>query len=105
MARAPDSPRKASSAKAPALPPSMRERVPFLLYRAAETSHSLANTMLAEIAFLVHPTDSGRLAKLDAVRILDEQQHRFLEPLTIAERRVGAGLLRRLYEGIASGPA
>src|SRR5258706_11628903 len=141
MARAPDSPRKASSAKAPALPPSMRERVPFLFYRAAETSHSLANTMVAEIAlsapswnpddgdrggpmtqkaladarridrttmvallddlqekgyvtrqrhphdrraFLVRPTDSGRLAKLDAVRILDEQQHRFLEPLTIA---------------------
>jgi MarR family transcriptional regulator, lower aerobic nicotinate degradation pathway regulator len=163
MARAPDSPRKASSAKAPALPPSMRERVPFLLYRAAETSHSLANTMLAEIAlnarqagiltmvtelgpmtqkglgdalridrttmvallddleekgyvtrqrhprdrraFLVRPTDSGRVAKLDAVRILDEQQHRFLQPLTIAERRVLAGLLRRLYEGLASGPA
>jgi MarR family transcriptional regulator, lower aerobic nicotinate degradation pathway regulator len=56
-------------------------------------------------AFLVHPTDSGRLAKLDAVRILDEQQRRFLEPLTIAERRVLAGLLRRLHEGLASGPA
>src|SRR5215469_13048879 len=32
-----------------ALPPSMRDRVPFLLYRAAELSHSLANDMLARI--------------------------------------------------------
>jgi MarR family transcriptional regulator, lower aerobic nicotinate degradation pathway regulator len=162
MARARDSRPEESSAEPPALPPSMRDRVPFLLYRAAETSHSLANAMLAEIglsarqagiltmvtevgpmtqkalgdalridrttmvsllddleekgyvvrqrhphdrrAFLVHPTDSGRLAKLDAVRILDEQQRRFLEPLTIAERRVLAGLLRRLHEGPASGP-
>jgi MarR family transcriptional regulator, lower aerobic nicotinate degradation pathway regulator len=30
-----------------ALPPSMRDRIPFLLYRAAEHSHSLANDMLA----------------------------------------------------------
>lgn len=49
MARAPDSRRKGASAEAPALPPSMRDRVPFLLYRSAETSHSLANAMLAEI--------------------------------------------------------
>jgi DNA-binding MarR family transcriptional regulator len=56
-------------------------------------------------AFLVHPSDSGRLAKVDAVRILDEQQRRFLEPLTMAERRVLAGLLRRLHEGLPSGPA
>ena len=32
-----------------ALPPSMRERVPFLLYRAAEASHGLANSMLGEL--------------------------------------------------------
>src|SRR5215472_6809670 len=31
------------------LPPSMRDRVPFLLYRAAELSHALANDMLARI--------------------------------------------------------
>src|SRR5215467_6125173 len=31
------------------LPPSMRDRVPFLLYRAAELSHYLANDMLARI--------------------------------------------------------
>jgi len=31
------------------LPPSMRDRVPFLLYRAAEHSHALANDMLARI--------------------------------------------------------
>ena len=30
-----------------ALPPSMRDRIPFLLYRAVEHSHSLANDMLA----------------------------------------------------------
>ena len=33
----------------PELPPSMRDRVPFLLYRAAEQSHSLANDMLAPV--------------------------------------------------------
>ena len=31
------------------LPPSMRARVPFLLYRTAQASHVLANQMLAEI--------------------------------------------------------
>lgn len=31
------------------LPPSMRDRVPFLLYRAAEHSHTLANDMLAQV--------------------------------------------------------
>ena len=51
MARAPDSrgPERAPAA-APALPPSMRDRVPFLLYRTSEMSHSLANEMLAEMA-------------------------------------------------------
>ena len=32
-------------------------------------------------AFLVHPTDSGRTAKVAAVSSLDEQQRRFLGPL------------------------
>ena len=32
-----------------ALPPSMRERVPFLLFRTAEASHGLANAMLGEL--------------------------------------------------------
>ena len=156
MARVPDSRRRAPvTAGPPALPPSMRDRVPFLLYRAAEVSHSLANEMLAEIAlsarqagiltlvtelepmtqralgdalridrttmvallddledkgyvarqrhprdrraFLVHPTDSGRAAKIAAVRILDEQQRRFLAPLTPAEREQLAALLTRLH--------
>jgi DNA-binding MarR family transcriptional regulator len=48
-------------------------------------------------AFLVHPTASGRTAKAAAVRILDEQQRRFLAPLTPAERRQLAGLLTRLH--------
>jgi len=133
----------------------MRDRVPFLLYRAAEESHALANQMLADMAlsarqagiltmvtelepmtqkalgealridrttmvallddlegkgyvvrqrhpgdrraFLVHPTDSGRAAKAAAVQILDEQQRRFLAPLTPAERRQLAVLLTRLH--------
>ena len=155
MARAPDrrGPERAPAA-APALPPSMRDRVPFLLYRTSEMSHSLANEMLAEMelsarqagiltmvtelepmtqkalgdalridrttmvtllddledkgylirrrhprdrrAFLVYPTDSGRAAKVAAVRILDEQQRRFLAPLTSAERTQLASLLKRL---------
>ena len=156
MVEAPDSRgRSRGAAEAPALPPSMRDRVPFLLYRASEISQSLANEMLAETAlgarqvgiltmvtelepmtqkalgdalridrttmvtllddledkgyvtrqrhprdrraFLVHPTDSGRRAKIAAVRILDEQQRRFLAPLTLAERTQLADLLKRLH--------
>ena len=156
MVRAPDRRGREGVADGPpALPPSMRDRVPFLLYRAAEISHSLANEMLAEMAlsarqagiltmvtelepmtqkalgdalridrttmvallddleekgyvvrqrhprdrraFLVHPTDSGRAAKVAAVRILDEQQRRFLAPLTHAERSQLAALLTRLH--------
>lgn len=156
MARAPDGRgRKLAAAEPPALPPSMRDRVPFLLYRASQNSHSLANQMLADIAlsarqagiltmvtelepmtqralgdalkidrttmvtllddledkgyvtrqhhprdrraFLVHPTDTGRAAKAAAVRILDEQQRRFLAPLTPPERRQLAALLTRLH--------
>src|ERR1700757_2885859 len=147
--------RQPASAGSPPLPPSMRDRVPFLLYRASQASHSLANQMLAEMAlsarqagiltmvtelepmtqkalgdalridrttmvallddledkgyvarqrhprdrraFLVHPTDTGRAAKVAAVRILDEQQRRFLAPLTPAERRQLAALLTRLH--------
>ena len=137
-----------------ALPPSMRDRVPFLLYRAAEVSHALANQMLARVgltarqvgiltlvtelepttqkalsdmlridrttmvtliddlenrgyvvrrrhprdrrAFLVHPTDSGRAAQREGVAILDEQQERFLAPLSPAERRQLGALVKRL---------
>ena len=155
MVQAPDSRRRERvAADPPALPPSMRNRVPFLLYRASQISHSLANEMLAEMAlsarqvgiltlvtelepmtqkalantlridrttmvallddleakgyvarhrhprdrraFLVQPTDSGRTAKAAAVRILDEQQRRFLAPLTPAERAQLSTLLTRL---------
>jgi DNA-binding MarR family transcriptional regulator len=153
--------RSRAAAEPAALPPSMRDRVPFLLYRAAEESHALANQMLAEMAlsarqagiltmvtelepmtqkalgealridrttmvallddledkgyvarqrhpgdrraFLVHPTDSGRAAKATAVQILDEQQRRFLAPLTPAERRQLAVLLTRLHRRSAAG--
>lgn len=46
-------------------------------------------------AFLVQPTPSGRQAQAAAVRILDEQQRRFLAPLTPAERGQLAGLIKR----------
>ena len=136
------------------LPPSMRDRIPFLLYRAAEQSHSLANDMLARAeltarqvgiltlvierepmtqkalgdllridrttmvsliddlegkgfvarqrhprdrrAFLVWPTESGLAAKVEAIGILDEQQHHFLAPLTAAEQQQLGALLKRL---------
>lgn len=155
MPEATDRPvRHQPAAEPPALPPSMRDRVPFLLYRASQISLSLANEMLAEMAlsarqvgiltmvtefepmtqkalgdalridrttmvallddledkgyvarqrhprdrraFLVHPTGPGRAAKIAAVRILDEQQRRFLAPLTSAERGQLAVLLQRL---------
>jgi DNA-binding MarR family transcriptional regulator len=144
-----------------ALPPSMRDRVPFLLYRAAELSHSLANDMLARIqltarqvgiltlviewepmtqkalgdmlridrttmvsliddlerkgyvvrrrhpqdrrAFLIQPTQSGRAAKVQAIAILDEQQRRFLAPLTSAQREQLGTLLKRLQQPPAPG--
>ena len=157
MVRAPDSRRRErAAADPPALPPSMRDRVPFLLYRASQISQSLANEMLAEMAlsarqvgiltlvtelepmtqkalaealridrtsmvallddledkgyvarqrhprdrraFLVQPTDSGRAAKVAAVGILDEQQRRFLAPLTPAERVQISALLTRLSQ-------
>ena len=159
MARAPSGRGRAHGAAAgpPALPPSMRDRVPFLLYSASQMSHALANQMLATMglsarqvgiltlvtelepmtqkalgdilridrttmvallddledkgyvarerhprdrrAFLVHPTDSGRRAQVRAVRILDEQQERFLAPLTADERLQLAALLKRLHGG------
>lgn len=141
-------------ARSGALPPSMRDRVPFLLFRASAKSIALANQMLAELAlnarqvgiltlvtewepmtqkdlgdvlgidrttmvallddleekgyaarqrhphdrraFLVHPTEAGRRAKVAAVRILDEQQRQFLAPLGVAEREQLAVLLKRL---------
>ena len=155
MAQASDRSGRMQAAAPTQLPPSMRDRVPFLLFRASQASLSLANQMLAEIAlcarqvgiltmvtelepmtqkaladalridrttmvallddleakgyvarqrhprdrraFLVHPTGPGRAAKIDAVRILDEQQQRFLAPLTPAERRQLAVLLKRLH--------
>jgi MarR family transcriptional regulator, lower aerobic nicotinate degradation pathway regulator len=157
MTRTPDSRgRRLAAGEPPTLPPSMRDRVPFLLFRASQASLSLANQMLAGIglcarqagiltmvselepmtqkaladalgidrttmvallddlegkgyvtrqrhprdrrAFLVLPTGSGRTAKVAAVRILDEQQRRFLAPLTPAERGQLADLLTRLHE-------
>jgi MarR family transcriptional regulator, lower aerobic nicotinate degradation pathway regulator len=136
----------------------MRDRVPFLLYRAAEASHALANQMLTAVglaarqvgiltmvsegapmtqkalsdalridrttmvallddlerrgyvqrrrhpgdrrAFLIFPTPQGRRAKAAAVRILDQQQERFLAPLAPAERAVLADMLRRLHGAV-----
>src|SRR5215472_3062960 len=145
---------RAAEPKREGLPPSMRDRVPFLLYRAAELSHSLANDMLARIeltarqagiltlvterepmtqkaladalridrttmvaliddlerkgyvvrqrhprdrrAFLVQPTEPGRAAKAQAIAILDEQQRRFLAPLTTTQRHQLGTLLKQL---------
>jgi DNA-binding MarR family transcriptional regulator len=48
-------------------------------------------------AFLVHPTEAGRAVKTAAIRILDEQQQRYLAPLTPAERQQLGALLKRLH--------
>ena len=132
----------------------MRDRVPFLLFRASAMSMALAAEMLAPTglsarqvgiltmvtelqpmtqkelgdalgidrttmvallddleekghvtrqrhprdrrAFLVQPTESGRTAQVVAVHILDEQQSRFLAPLTPAERSQLGELIKRL---------
>jgi DNA-binding MarR family transcriptional regulator len=46
----------------------------------------------------VQPTQAGRTAKVQAVAILDEQQSRFLAPLTPAEQRQLGDLLKRLQQ-------
>ena len=53
-------------------------------------------------AFLICPTDAGRAAKETAVAILDEQQRRFLAPLTQQERIQLSELLNRLYASARS---
>ena len=140
--------------KREALPPSMRDRTTFLLYRAGELSHSMANDMLAPIrltarqvgiltlvielepmtqkalgdmlgidrttmvtliddlehkgyltrrrhprdrrAFLIEPTGEGRAAKVDAIKILDEQKRRFLAPLTPGQQKQLLALVKLL---------
>ena len=163
MAQVRGSNHPADEAAAPpaTLPPSMRDRVPFLLYRTSQLSLSLANEMLAQLglnarqagiltmvtelepmtqktlgdalridrttmvgllddleskgyvarqrhprdrrAFLVQPTGPGRAAKTAAVRILNEQQRRFLAPLTSSERGQLAALLKKLATSDPSG--
>jgi MarR family transcriptional regulator, lower aerobic nicotinate degradation pathway regulator len=84
----------------PELPPSMRDRVPFLLYRAAEASHALANQMLAQIGLTARKagiltliTESGpmtqkalgtalRIDRTTMVALVDD-----LEARGLAERR------------------
>jgi DNA-binding MarR family transcriptional regulator len=84
----------------PQLPPSMRDRVPFLLYRAAEASHALANQMLAKIGLTARQagiltliTESGpmtqralgttlRIDRTTMVALVDD-----LEARGLAERR------------------
>ena len=143
------------AAQTSGLPPSMADRVPFLLFRAAQASLVLANQMLASVglcarqagiltmvtelgpmtqtglgqalgvdrttmvallddleikgyvqrhrhpgdrrAYLIQPTQAGRTAKAQAVRILDQQQEAFLAGLTRAERGQLAALLKRLH--------
>jgi DNA-binding MarR family transcriptional regulator len=48
-------------------------------------------------AFVIHPTKAGLAAKENAIRILDQQQATFLEPLSPRDRSVLADLLNRLY--------
>jgi MarR family transcriptional regulator, lower aerobic nicotinate degradation pathway regulator len=49
-------------------------------------------------AFLICPTQAGRDLQIAAVRILDEQQRRFLSPLSRDERRTLGALLKRPYD-------
>jgi DNA-binding MarR family transcriptional regulator len=76
------------------LPPSMRTRVPFLLYRTAQASHALANEMLSKIGLTARQvgiltlitehepmtqTALGAELEIDRttmVELLDELEHR-----------------------------
>jgi DNA-binding MarR family transcriptional regulator len=49
-------------------------------------------------AYLVQPTATGHAAKEQAIAILDEQQSRFLAPLTSAQRHQLGALLTRLQQ-------
>ena len=55
-------------------------------------------------AFLVHPTGAGRGAKTAAIQILDEQQRRYLAPLTPTERDQLGALLKRLHTPAEADP-
>jgi DNA-binding MarR family transcriptional regulator len=48
-------------------------------------------------AFRIHPTEAGLVAKAEAIRILDQQQAAFLEPLSNSDRRDLARILNHLY--------
>src|SRR6266516_2635703 len=117
MARARDHRRRHLAATdSPALPPSMRQKA---LGDTLRIDRTTMVTLLDDLedkgyvarqrhprdrrAFLVHPTDSGRAAKVAAVRILDEQQRRFLAPLAPSERGQLAALLTRLHGRPAPG--
>lgn len=49
-------------------------------------------------AFLVRSTEEGRAAKDEAIRILDQQQERFLAPVTTQERALLGELFKRLHD-------
>lgn len=70
------------------LPPSMRERIPFLLYRAAETSHALANAMLAPTGLIAR-----QAGILTLVTELEPMTQKALADLLRIDRTTMVGLL------------
>jgi DNA-binding MarR family transcriptional regulator len=95
MVRVPDSRRRERvAADLPVLPPSMRDRVPFLLYRASQISHSLANEMLADVQLSARQAgiltlvtelepmtqralgDALRIDRTTMVTLLDDLEHK-----------------------------
>jgi DNA-binding MarR family transcriptional regulator len=87
---------RASDPRREALPPSMRDRVPFLLYRAAQASHALANQMLARVGLAARQAgiltmiseiepmtqqalaDALRIDRTTMVALIDDLEHRGL---------------------------
>src|SRR5437762_14384235 len=90
-----------AAAETPVLPPSMRDRVPFLLFRASQVSLALANQMLAEIGLcarqagiLTMVTELGPMTQKDlgqALRVDRTTMVALLDDLRSEERRVGKG--------------
>lgn len=75
------------------LPPSMRDRIPFLLYRAAETSHALANAMLAPLGLIAR-----QAGILTLVTEMEPMTQKRLGDLLRIDRTTMVGLLDDLED-------
>src|SRR6201981_2920105 len=88
-----DGDRSRIAGEPPELPLSMRDRVPFVIYRAAEESHALANEMLAGIGL-----SARQVGILTMVTELQPMTQKALGDALRIDRNTMVGLLDDLEE-------